>query len=140
MRMTINQRRALDSHVAELRKSFRRAQRRQMRPGTAATWMLKFLRTVFRTYRAMLREIVDGKPTATLIGDNPRKCFSQLLKESTNRDVRTISRWAAALANAFMARLQPRELVPWLQAPGGISGRARKTRTTSKPNDDDWDD
>jgi hypothetical protein len=123
--MTDEQRKVLRRIRRELTASFDRARAKMGEPGHARDWFVPFLVDLLRAYRRLRRKVVNGRKIRGLVGPNPRARFSKLLAKCTNRDAKTRSRWAAAMANAIEEKITPDKLADWLTQRGGISGRAK---------------
>lgn len=126
--MTPARRQALRSYRKKLEKAFAEAAAAATTPGKARTWFVPYLAALLRVYRKLTTQTVDGRALSRALGKNPRDAFFKLLKTS-NRDPKTRSRWAAALANAHKSDVSPEDLPKWLKQDGGVAGRARRLMT-----------
>jgi hypothetical protein len=140
--MTPAQKRAMRPYRKQLKQAFAEAAPTAATPGKARTWFVPYLVAVFRTYRKLTTQIVDGRPLSKVLAKQSRDAFFKLLK-SSKRDPKTRSRWAAVLANAHKSDISPEQFPIWLKKGGGAAGRAselsKATRalkqTASQPND-----
>jgi hypothetical protein len=122
--MTRKQRARLSKYRRQLETVFADGLTEMSEPGHARIWFVPYLRAVLATYIESRTRTVNGKRLSSLLSKNPRRAIRKLIKDTSNRDRKTISRWAAALDAAFSAGVSPEKLGPWLRRGGGVSGRA----------------
>ena len=129
--MTPEQRKALRRYRKELTDVFAEAASTAATPGRARTWFVPYLAAVLKIYGRLTTKSVDGKVLSKVLAKASRTAFFKLLKTS-NRDPKTRSRWAAALANAHQSNISPNQLPKWLRKGGGAAGRAAELSTASR--------
>lgn len=100
--------------------------------GRARTWQVPYLQAVQETFEDLRQQRVGGVRVSQGLAASRLGAILALIKQSSNRDRRTRSRWAAAVHAAHRAGVSPSELPKWLSEGGGVSGRARKTKLPSK--------
>ena len=135
--MTPGQRTALTKAKERLIEAFNDALKSMSEPGRARDWFIPYLIELLRVYRELREKKVEGQRLSKLLGNDLRARFGMLLKKSTNRDDRTRSRWAAALALAVKRKVPPKELKVWLAQGGGVAGRAAEYASESR-SDREW--
>ena len=124
MGATAKQQARLSKYHHQLEVVFADGLKKMSEPGHARTWFVPYLRAVLATYIQTRTRTVNGKRLSSLISRSPRGAFQKLIKNTSNRDRKTRSRWAAALDAAYNAGVQPNQLERWLRLGGGVSGRA----------------
>lgn len=123
--MTGEQKAHLKAVKEHLQAEFEAALETMSEPGSSRTWFLPYLCELLRAYNKLRETKISGKRLTKAIGSSHRERFLKLIKRTTNRDPKTCSRWAAAMANAIKEGIDPDDLEDWLKDGGGIAGRAR---------------
>jgi hypothetical protein len=123
--VTEDQRVAIAAVAKELRSAFERAKEAMSSPGNARNWFMPYFRALLRAYYKLRKRSIGGSKLLTEIADDCRGQLLKLIERTTDRDPKTRSRWAAALANAIEAKVKPKKLRAWLKQGGGIAGRAK---------------
>lgn len=118
--------------VLNLQKVFTNCVRSATIEGRARTWQVPYLQAVQETFEDLRQQRVGGVRVSQDLAASRLGAILALIKQSSNRDRRTRSRWAAAVHAAHRAGISPSELPKWLSDGGGVSGRARKTKLPSK--------
>jgi hypothetical protein len=131
--MTPAQKRALRPYRKQLKLAFAEAAANATKPGRARNWFVPFLANVLDVYRRLGSEVVDGRSLRRALSKDPKAALRRLLRVS-KRDVKTLSRWAAALVNAVQSKISPEDLPKWLSRSGGVSGRARELAKKKSEN------
>jgi hypothetical protein len=122
--MTSSQKAKIAKIEARLRDLFEDAKQSMTKPGRTRGWFLPFLESLLKNYYRLRKTRIDGVRLTNLLGPNPRERFLAILAECTDRDPKTRSRWAAAMANAVKNKVKSRELRVWLANGGGVAGRS----------------
>lgn len=130
--MTPARKEALRPYRRKLKDTFLKATAAATTPGSQRQWYVPFLQRVLQVYSTLTTEIVEGRPLSRALAKDPRRAFKKLLKVS-KRDPRTLSRWAAVLANAWQSNVQPEDLPRWLKKGGGAAGRAAEVAVKRRP-------
>jgi hypothetical protein len=71
--MTPAQKRAMRPYRKELKQAFAEAAPTAATPGKARTWFVPYLVAVFRTYRKLTTQIVDGRPLSKVLAKQSRR-------------------------------------------------------------------
>jgi hypothetical protein len=114
--------------VIELQQAFLDSALLATVTGHARTWWMPYLQAVLENFLALRQHRVGGQRVSLTLDPKRIGAIQKLIKNSSNRDRRTRSRWAAAVHAAHRAGIDPAELPRWLAEGGGISGRARNTK------------
>ena len=125
MPMTPRQKEILSKYRHQLKTVFADGVTKMSEPGHARTWFVTYLRAVLATYIDSRTRTVNGKRLSSVLSKNPRRAIQKLIKNTSNRDRKTRSRWAVALDAAYNADVQPDQLERWFRDGGGVSGRVR---------------
>jgi len=110
------------------------------RPGTSRIWFVSYLRAILVEY-GRLKARIGVRGIKLLLPGRRRSRLAQLIRGSSKRDRRTVSRWAGTLSHALRDNISPASFADWLKKGGGVSGRCRLKR--SRPigaSSDGWED
>src|SRR5450759_788312 len=115
MPMTQRQKEILSKYRHQLKTVFADGVTKMSEPGHARTWFVTYLRAVLATYIDSRTRTVNGKRLSSVLSKNPRRAIQKLIKNTSNRDRKTRSRWAAALDAAYGAGVPPEKLERWFR-------------------------
>src|ERR1700752_4087424 len=121
--------RATRKIVARIQKVRKAAERVETSKRRFAAY--RYLRSVYSTYRYfedndLLRHLTEIAPSVLKVPVRKDTCALRLIVEAscTFSDLKSRSRWARALRYAVADNVEPKDLVRFIKAHGGIAGCA----------------